>query len=239
MPKISIIVVTYNAENVIESTLRSLEPYKNSVDVELFFKDGNSSDRTVSIIKDVMAARNVVIHIDDDINVYDGMNQAVERVRGEFIIFINAGDELIKLDLDGLVDSSTCFYWDEARDSIKRDRATVAFLTRNTPCHQSVIYKKDEFLKFDVMYGLAADFEQIVRIVKLRNEGLSLNSSIVKYANPGLSSEFFEPSLIQLFSQLTHRYKTISNNFGMIERAMCIIFSITTVLRKLMKDILK
>ncbi|MGD8122090.1 glycosyltransferase [Vibrio sp. TRT 2004] len=237
MKKLSIIVVTYNAEECIESTLLSVRPFLGE-DVELICKDGASSDNTVEILNQYSDCISVLESIPDS-GVYDGMNQAVDLASGEFIMFVNAGDRVLHLDTKKLVDSSTCFYWDEARDVVKRDKVNSLFLTRNTPCHQSVIYKRTDFLAFDVNYGLAADFEQIVRIVKARDVGLSLNSSIVKYATPGLSSQFFQPSYTQLLTQLRHRYRTISNNFGMIERTMCIVFSITTVLRKLMKDILK
>lgn len=237
MKKLSIIIVTFNASRYIENTISSIIPFLNS-DVELVCKDGGSSDNTLELLEKYKEHISL-LEVKRDISVYDGMNQAVEFSNGKYIMFINAGDEIIRLDVDDLVDSATCFYWDEARDVIKRDKVTSCFLTRNTPCHQSVIYKRSDFLEYNLDYGLAADFEQLVRIVKLRGKGLSTNSSIVKYANPGLSSQYYRPTLPQLLKQLRLRYKTISENFGMIEKLMCIVFSTRTALRKVVKEISK
>lgn len=237
MKKLSIIVVTFNAGRYIENTISSIIPFLDS-DIELICKDGGSSDNTLKLLEKY-SEHISLLEIEKDSSVYDGMNQAVEISNGEYIMFINAGDEVIKLDIDGLVDSATCFYWDEARDVIKRDKVTSCFLTRNTPCHQSVIYKRSDFLEYNLDYGLAADFEQLVRIVKLRGKRFSTNSSIVKYANPGLSSQYYNPTLAQLMVQLRQRYKTIEKNFGMIERLLCVIFSTRTILIKLVKEISK
>lgn len=235
MKKLSIIVVTYNAEKTIENTILSIIPFLGE-DVELICKDGDSTDETVSVIGRYREHISVIISQSDS-GVYDGMNQAAELSSSEYLMFINSGDELIKLSVDELQDSSTCFYWDEARDVVKRDFTTSWFLTRNTPCHQSVIYKRSDFLPYDLEYGLAADFEQIVRIITKRKRGLSLNSSIVMYANPGLSSQYYQPTLSQLFGQLSRRYQTISAHFGIMERIMCVVFSTRTILLKLFKGI--
>lgn len=235
MKKLSIIVVTYNAEKTIENTLLSIIPFLGD-GVELICKDGESKDSTPEILNRYREHIST-LKFQSDSGVYDGMNQAVELSSSDYVMFINSGDELIKLSVDEINDSSTCFYWDEARDLVKRDMTTRWFLTRNTPCHQSVIYKKSEFLPYNLDYGLAADFEQIVRLVKAKGKGLSLNSSIVKYANPGLSSQYYQPTFKQLLKQLLSRYKTISDHFGIMERAMCVVFSTRTILLKLFKGI--
>ena len=48
--KISIIVATYNAEQVFEDLVRSIIPQKTN-DIEFIVIDGGSKDRTVDIIE--------------------------------------------------------------------------------------------------------------------------------------------------------------------------------------------
>ncbi|MHA2939792.1 glycosyltransferase [Vibrio sp. RC27] len=231
MCKLSIIVVTYNAEFSIYNTIQSIIPYLNE-NIELICMDGNSTDNTVDILTKY---KKYIKHLvsESDNGVYDAMNKSAELANGEYLLFINSGDELIKLDITTLEDTSTCFYWDEARDVIKRDKTTKTFLCRNTPCHQSVFYKRRDFVPFDLKVGLAADFEQLVRILKLRAEPLGLNSSVVKYANPGLSSQYFKPTIHQFIKQMALRVSTIHSQFGISFTFMCVIFSLKTLLIKL------
>lgn len=105
-PKFSIITVTYNAGNVLEDTIQSVitQTYKN---VEYIIVDGGSTDRTLSIVDHY---RTMIQHVvsEPDKGLYDAMNKGIRLATGDYICFLNAGDELHEDDtLQQMVHSLT------------------------------------------------------------------------------------------------------------------------------------
>ena len=93
-PKITIVTVTYNAQNFLEETILSIinQDYKN---IEYIIIDGESTDKTVDIIKKYEN------HIDywiseEDSGIYDAMNKGIDKATGSWINFMNAGDSFFK-----------------------------------------------------------------------------------------------------------------------------------------------
>lgn len=88
--KITVVTVTYNAQEYIEQTIKNIleQDYKN---IEYLVIDGGSTDTTVNIIKQY--EQNITYWISQpDKGIYDAMNKAIDKASGEWIIFINAGD---------------------------------------------------------------------------------------------------------------------------------------------------
>lgn len=88
--KISIIMVTYNAENVIEDSLLSLikQDYK---DKEIILIDGASTDRTMEIAGRYKDYINYMVS-EPDRGIYHATNKGIEAATGNYIGFLNAGD---------------------------------------------------------------------------------------------------------------------------------------------------
>ena len=67
-------------------------------DYEVIIKDGGSKDGSVEEmmkvprIKAAVEAGKVMVHVQEDINVYDGMNQAISLSKGDYLLFLNCGD---------------------------------------------------------------------------------------------------------------------------------------------------
>ena len=91
-PKFSIITVTYNAGAVLEDTIQSVitQTYKN---VEYIIVDGGSKDRTLQIIEQYKEHIHTVIS-EPDKGLYDAMNKGIKLATGDYLCFLNAGDEL-------------------------------------------------------------------------------------------------------------------------------------------------
>lgn len=123
MKLFSVITVCLNTENVIGDTIRSvLEQDCN--DFEYLIKDGGSGDRTLEIAESFRTAfekRGISFRVLScpDTGVYDGMNQAVAESRGQWLIFMNAGDRfadstvLKRVESSGLLAASDIVYADE------------------------------------------------------------------------------------------------------------------------------
>ncbi|MCM1346483.1 MAG: glycosyltransferase [Bacteroides sp.] len=93
---ITIVTVTYNAEPVLERTLRSMEEQTFN-DVEHIIMDGASTDRTLAMsqtYKDRNEGRRIIIVSERDNGLYDAMNKAIDMATGKYICFLNAGDKL-------------------------------------------------------------------------------------------------------------------------------------------------
>ena len=92
-PIISVITVCYNVASSIEKTMLSVlnQTYKN---LEYIIIDGNSTDGTVDIIK--RYAERLTFWISEpDNGIYDAMNKGIVKATGEFLIFMNAGDQFL------------------------------------------------------------------------------------------------------------------------------------------------
>ena len=94
--KFSIITICYNEEKRIQGTLESV--YKQVFkDYEHIIEDGCSTDGTLSIVSEnakYYEEDQLRIFSEPDTGLYDAMNRALSRAKGEYICFINSGDFL-------------------------------------------------------------------------------------------------------------------------------------------------
>ena len=108
---ISIIIVTYNVEDIIENCINSV--IKNtSKNYELIIIDGASTDETILKIKKHEKKINYFIS-EKDSGIYDAMRKGVAIASGKFILFLGADDQLLMniQELSGtLVDEKTIYY---------------------------------------------------------------------------------------------------------------------------------
>lgn len=90
--KISIITVTFNAEQYIERAIKSvlLQDYAN---IEYVIIDGLSTDGTVSILEKYNTDIDYWVSELDN-GIYDAMNKAISVISGEFYIIMGADDIL-------------------------------------------------------------------------------------------------------------------------------------------------
>ena len=90
MNKLSIITVTYNAEQTLERTLKSVRSQSYS-DIEHIVVDGKSTDNTISLIKKLEGDKMKWIS-EPDQGLYDAMNKGIKMATGDYLCFLNAGD---------------------------------------------------------------------------------------------------------------------------------------------------
>lgn len=102
-PLVSIITVVRNSDKYLEKTILSIfkQTYNN---VEYIIIDGNSSDKTLDIV------RKYNLEIDywlsePDRGIYDAMNKGIAQASGEIIGIVNAGDYFLPETLELVVAS--------------------------------------------------------------------------------------------------------------------------------------
>lgn len=181
----SIVTVSLNSGGKLLETMKSIEKQTlPATDYEVIVKDGGSKDTSLEMLEDYLkehpafAARVKVVR-EKDSSIYEGMNQAILHTGGEYLIFMNCGDNLYEEDTLEKVASEieklprkerkTIFYgnlWDALRgQEIMPNPHLDAFgCYRNIPCHQSCIYHRELFAerRYRPEFEIRADYEHFL-----------------------------------------------------------------------------
>lgn len=175
MKKFSIITVCLNTENQISETIASVLE-QTCTDFEYIIKDGVSKDRTVSIAQSFSSAfakRGIPFRVisQPDKGIYDAMNQAAQEAQGEWVLYMNAGDQfadrfvLSMVEQHGNLEAADIVYGDrvEAADAgyLYRKAYPLERMRDRLPfCHQSVFAKKSLYdqLPYSLRYRLCSDY---------------------------------------------------------------------------------
>lgn len=92
MAYISIVTAAYNAEKSINKLIDSLAEQKFR-DYEWVIQDGLSIDNTLNIIKKKsLYIPSISLKSEYDTGIYDAWNKALQRISGEWVIFLGADD---------------------------------------------------------------------------------------------------------------------------------------------------
>lgn len=172
-PLVTIVTVTYNAEEYLERTIQSIitQDYKN---IEYILIDANSTDNTLSIINKYNEYISYWISESDN-GIYDAMNKAINKASGEFINFLNAGDtfchEKIVSQVINSIDSSVDLVYGDynllENKTVKYVKAkNIGDFFKGIPfCHQSLFSKTllMKKYKFNLSYSIAADYDFILK----------------------------------------------------------------------------
>ena len=198
-PKFSILIVTLNAASEIKKTIQSVQEQTYS-NYEVIVKDGKSKDDTLSFVpKDARYK----IYSKEDKSVYDGMNQAIDMAKGDYIIFLNAGDMFYdKSVLENVVDyieknhikSKCVLYGDYSRKDklvqVQKKMLNDFYLYRRPLCHQSIFYSRDIFeihVRYDINYKISADHDLTLKLWKNKVPFYHVGTAICIYMGDGIS----------------------------------------------------
>lgn len=197
----SIITVCLNPGESLDKTVDSvlLQSYTNW---ELIIKDGLSDDKSTERIQDYSRIR--VIKKKDN-GIYQAMNQALEFVKGDYVIFLNAGDVLANErtleNMNRLISNSysDIYYGDYINfdgNFCKQPSAiTKFFLYRSFICHQTIIYNSNLKIKYNESYKLLADHDLHLRLLIDEFKFNKINEPIVLYEGGGVSEQKSNRSL--------------------------------------------
>lgn len=219
IPKISVVTVVFNDKEGISRTITSIRQliYEN---IEFIVIDGNSTDGT----KDVVIKNNDIVDVfisEKDDGIYDAMNKGIDLSTGDFIIFMNAGDEFASKDvIDKAFTQSNWkesdviygdrFYIDTNGNSTFQKAMGHENINKRMPFgHQSVFVKSTELkkLKFNTAYKSAADYNQFVHLYKTKKSFEYIPIPICKFYAGGTSENGMLPYLEVLKIQI--------ENFGL------------------------
>lgn len=204
-PVISIITVSYNAVDTIESTILSVihQTYEN---MEYIIIDGGSTDGTVDLIKKYQDKLAYWVS-EPDKGIYDAMNKGIDKVTGDWVNFMNSGDtfagnEIISRIFNRKFNDVGVIYGNV--NKIFRNHSQVikpgplVNINKHLPfCHQASFSRIDLLRdKFDLKYGLVADDAFFYRLYKLNTRFIYIDEIMANYeASKGVSSRNIKQAL--------------------------------------------
>ena len=95
-PKLTVITIIYNNVHYIERTVLSVlnQSYTN---IEYLLIDGASNDGTLEILKQYEGRIGKLVS-ERDKGIYDAMNKGLSLATGDYVLFMNSGDEIYSSD---------------------------------------------------------------------------------------------------------------------------------------------
>lgn len=170
-PKISIITVTLNPGSKFEETARSILE-QDFPGMEWIVIDGGSTDGTIDQIRKY-DNRIACWKSERDLGVYDAMNKGIMMATGEWVNFMNAGDNFASpATVSGIFAGDLSALDVVYGDCLIRYPKTIIMKKAGDPdaitrgmvlCHQSVFSRRSLLLKhpFNLKYRIGADYHQI------------------------------------------------------------------------------
>lgn len=205
--KISIITITYNAARWLERTMLSVLA-QTSQDYEYIIVDGASTDGTVDIIKrlEPQFKGRLSWHSEPDKGLYDAMNKGIERAVGEYVWFVNAGDEIYSpstlahmiaaaTDETHIIYGKACIVNAEGVKVSEHHKVTPPNLQRKhflnglVVCHQAIVVSRTIAGKYNTDYRICADYDWCVRAVSASKQNVYLDEYVCKFLTEGVSKK--------------------------------------------------
>lgn len=176
-PLVSIITVSYNAQDTIEQTINSVlnQTYDN---IEYIIIDGASKDNTSKIIEKYK--NRLAYYVSEkDSGIYNAMNKGISHARGELIGIVNADDfyerdavevNVVNYIAQGDDCDNTCYYgmlriWKNEKEFCVR-QFHHNFVTETAIQHPTCFVPRRLYERlgmFDERYRVCADFELLNR----------------------------------------------------------------------------
>ena len=235
MINFTIITCTYDASKYIDRTLESVRG-QSYPHIEHFIIDGVSKDDTVKKAQTYAYDSHypVIVKSEPDKGLYDAMNKGIQLAKGDYIIFLNAGDVFHEEDtltniaeqlkdkpLLGVIYGDTDIV-DEKGNFIRKRRLAPpeklswkSFKQGMLVCHQSFYARTDiaKQVPYNLIYKYSADVDWCIRIMKkAEKQGLELwntHKTLCSYLEGGMTEKSHRASLKE-------RFMVMSDHYGML-----------------------
>ncbi|QGY44447.1 glycosyltransferase [Maribellus comscasis] len=220
IPKISIITIVFNDVKHIEGTILSVLEQTND-NIEYIIIDGSSSDGTLDVIKKYADKLSYWISEKDD-GIYDAMNKGLRAATGDFIWFLNSGDQIHeKTAVDKFIqkiDEETDVIYGETvlidedgnilgmrRKKAPENLTWKSFFTGMMVCHQSVLVRRSVAPEYNEKYRFSADFEWVLVSLKKARKVVNSHQILSRYLEEGATTQNHKASLKERF-EIMKRY---------------------------------
>lgn len=230
-PKVSIVTITYNAEATLERTMESVER-QDYGGIEYIVIDGKSKDGTMGIVERHRGMVNRCVS-EPDKGLYDAMNKGLRLSTGDYVWFLNAGDELRSEDTVSRMLEVACGGEGEGEwpdviygETVITDMDGNEIGTRRleTPeelnadsfkrgmlvCHQAFVAKMAICEEYDTQYRLSADFEWCLSILERSKRTVNSRMTLVRFLDGGITKHNIPTALRERFKIMCKHYGVLS-----------------------------
>ncbi len=199
--KFSIITVCLNERASIRKTCESIcsQVFQN---FEWIVIDGASSDGTLDVLSEFNHRINCLVSEPDN-GIYGAMNKGIHRAKGEYLLFLNAGDYLAdnnvleavsrSPDRDILCGDLLCMT--ESGEGFVKSFPDVLprhFLLKNMMPHQASFIKRELFNRYgeyDTSLRIAGDYDLFVRLLYVHSVSyFHVPRTLAVFQTDGISS---------------------------------------------------
>lgn len=229
-PKLTVITVVYNNVQDIERTLLSVINQTYPF-VEYVVIDGGSTDGTATIIQHYSDRISQWVSEPDE-GIYDAMNKGLAMATGDYVLFMNSGDEIYGNNtveqVFATAPNAAIYYgetemfnekWESLglrRHGIPEKFTWRSFRYGMNISHQAIYVQRSIAAPYDLSYQLSADIDWVIRAAKKANPNQIINTRrlVAKYLVGGMSKKRHWQSLKERFMIFTRHYGLIPNLFN-------------------------
>jgi glycosyltransferase involved in cell wall biosynthesis len=150
------------------------------------------------------------------------MNKGLQFATGDYVWFINAGDQIPDPEILRKVMSSNksidIIYGDtmiideeDNKLGLRRLRPPAklnwkSFGMGMVVCHQAILVKRKLAEEYDLTYSIAADYDWVLRALKKSKNIVNTNIILIMYLAGGFSRHNVFPSLLERFTIMVKNY---------------------------------
>lgn len=197
-PLISIVTVVYNGEASLENTLLSVfnQTYDN---IEYIIIDGNSSDKTIEIVKKYEDKIDYWISESDN-GVYFAMNKGIAFASGDYIALLNCGDwyesYTCSIIADNILSYKVDVYYGIVRIYSQNNKllcvkgSTIDNLSTEMIAHPTCFISKNIYAakNYNTKYRSAADYDFILQLKDGKYSFSFIEEILTNFTIGGISS---------------------------------------------------
>lgn len=225
---VSIVTITYNAERWLERTIRSVLA-QTCTDYEYLIIDGASKDNTLAVARRFEAdfEGRMRIYSEPDKGIYDAMNKGLRLAQGDFVWFMNAGDQIhssdtlrlvvgnIAEDID-IVYGKAAIVDESGKHFSEHHKKTPANLTRRSllnglvVSHQAIVVRRSIAGDYNTEYRIAADYDWVVGCVGNSRGNRYIDAYLCKFLSGGISNRQRKRAWKERFCIMRRRYGLIT-----------------------------
>lgn len=199
-PLVSVVTVTYMDLRGLTRTLESLRPLVQQAgsEIEVLVIDGGSGPHLASIRKHFPWA---TVRSEPDEGIYDAMNAGLALARGDFVWFLNGGDEC------------SIQHWTQLAAELEEDRGKVvlfhyvlsigtrridrrprrsSYIWHGLPTsHQAIFYPRESAaaVGYDLSYRIVGDYQLTAQLIKAGIATTRSRLTVAVFYSDGVSTQ--------------------------------------------------
>ncbi len=230
MPKLTVITIVYNNVRDIERTLKSVlnQTYKK---IEYIVIDGASTDGTLQVVEQYKDKISKIVS-EPDKGIYDAMNKGLALATGDYVLFMNSGDEIYDLhtveDVFASSPGADIYYgetemYNDNWESLGRRRHEApekfdwtSFKYGMSISHQAIYIRRSIIVPYDLNYKYSSDIDWIIKAAKKASNIVNVHRYVAKYLVGGMSKKKHRESLKERFNIFSKYYGLLPNIFNHI-----------------------